>query len=115
MIPDTIRQRFLLQSVPIRLGGLAADLARVASAAEIPAIDAVSSLLEESKAFIEWSAPSLPVEHATRLVEIQLGLAYWQFRWDQIIYDPAECKRLTVQAQAWSDEILAMSGLLESE
>lgn len=115
MVPDTIRQRFMLQSVPVRLGGLAADLARIASVAEIPAVAAVSSLLEESKAFIEWLALSLAVEDAARLVEIQLGLTYWQFRWNQIVYDPVERRRLAIQAQAWSDEILAMSGLLDSE
>jgi hypothetical protein len=57
----------------------------------------------------------LPIEDAARLVEIQLGLAYWHYRWNLIFNDSAECKKLSEQAQAWSDEILAMSGLLESE
>ncbi len=118
MIPATRRYSYLNQDIPTRLGGLAADLARIVSASKIPAVAAVESLLEESRAFIEWSAPDLlpdRVEDAARLVDIQRGLTDWQHTWTKVQNDSEERKKLAEQAQAWSDEVLAMSGLLEQE
>jgi hypothetical protein len=118
MIPVTRRERYLKQDISTRLGGLATDLARVVSASKIPAVAAVGDLLEESRWFIEWSAPDLlpdRVEDAARLVDIQRGLTHWRWIWDQAQNDPAQRARLAEQAQAWSDEVLAMSGLLNEE
>ncbi len=112
MIQTSIRERYTVQPLATRLGNLAADLARIGSIATIPIADAVQSLLEESKAFIEWSAPDCRPEDAARLVEIQLRLADWHYRWPQAQNDPVECEGLAKQAQVWSDEILGMSGLL---
>ena len=112
MIPVSRRERYLRQPIPMRLGGLAADLARIASFAEIPANAAVESLMEESKAFIEWAAPDLDIEPAARLVEIQRGVARWHLAWSEAQNDAAQRRELARQARAWSDEILGMSGLL---
>ncbi len=118
MIPLPRRERYLQQDVSTRLGGLAADLARVTSASMIPAVAAVQDLLEESRAFIEWSVPDLlpsRTEEAARLVEIQRGLTSWYHKWNQIHNDQKECEHLSALAQAWSDEVLKMSGLLDQE
>ena len=115
MIPVTRRESYLRQGVPIRLGSLAADLARIASFAEINDATAVESLLEESAAFIEWCAPGLVnerIDDAARLVDIQRGLATWHRRWLKA-QNTSEQENLIKQAQTWSDEVLAMSGLLE--
>ena len=104
--------------LPVRLGGLAADLARIASTARIPAVAAVTSILEESRAFIEWSAPDLlpdRVDDAERLVDVGRGLTHWLWIWNDAQHDPAACARLAEQAQQWSNEVLAMSGLLNAE
>ncbi len=111
MIPVSRRARYLRQTIPMRLGSVAADLARIASFAEIPANAAVESLMDESKAFIEWTAADLEID-AERLIEIQRGLARWHFVWSQAQNDANERRKLADQAQAWSDEILGMSGLL---
>ncbi len=111
MIPVSRRARYLRQTIPMRLGSVAADLARIASFAEIPANAAVESLMDESKAFIEWTAADLEID-AARLIEIQRGLARWHFVWLQAQNDANERRKLADQAQAWSDEILGMSGLL---
>ena len=100
----------------MRLGGLAADIARVSSFAEIPDGRAVETMLEESRAFVEWSAPDLlpdRVDDAARLVDIQRGLTHWYRIWNEVQNDPVQRKQLVEQARAWSDEILEMSGLLE--
>ncbi len=118
MIPATRRERYLQQDISTRLGGIAADLARVASASNIPAVTAVHDLLEESRAFIEWTTPSLlpnRVDDAARLVEVGRGLTHWYWSWYEAQNDPTEREKLSEQAHTWSDEVLAMSGLLEQE
>ncbi len=117
MIPPTRRENYLRQPLPIRLGGLAADLARVASFAEIRDFAVVASLLEESAAFIEWCAPDLAneqVDQAAQLVDIQRGLGTWQRLWQKTQHE-SERRELIDQAQAWSDQVLQMSGLLDQE
>lgn len=117
-IPISHRETFLGKNIDIQLGGLAADLARVASFVRIPALAPTETMLEESRAFIEWCAPGLVPERlddAARLVEIQRSLTYWYHRWDQIVNDSIERHKLAEQAQAWSDEVLKMSGLLDKE
>lgn len=110
------RERYLQQNISVRLGGIAADLARVASASRIPAVAAVRDLLEESRAFIEWTTPSLlpdRVDDAVRLVEVGRGLTHWYWSWSDAQSDPAQRAKLAEQAQVWSDQVLKMSGLLE--
>lgn len=118
MIPVTRQTRYVSQPIPIRLGGLATNLARLASVAETSVVAAIASLLDESRAFIEWSAPALlpeRVEDAARLVDIQRGLTRWYWKWHHVQHDPAQRCQLAEQAQRWADEILQMSGLLEQE
>ena len=113
MIPATRRERYMRQSIPLRLGGLAADLARIASFTEVRADAAVESLLDEGRAFIEWSAPEAPIDDAARLVDIQRALTHWRRIWAQAQKNPLGREELAKQAQASSDEVLAMSGLLD--
>ncbi len=106
-------------SVEIRIGGIAADLARIVSFSQNPkSAMVVASLLDESRYFIEWTAPELVtdrLEDAVRLLNIQLELTFWHLKWHKIKNDANQRQRLADQAQAWSDEILKMSGLLEQE
>lgn len=118
MIPATRRDRFLHFDLRMRLGSLAADLARIASASKIPAVPAVNDLLEESRVFIELTAPDLlpnRVDDAARLADMGREVTYWFHAWQHLHGDSAAQQKLAEQAQAWSDEILTMSGLLESE
>lgn len=108
MVSEAIRQRFLRDPLPIRLGGLAADLARIASFSENPANHrAVASLLEEGKWFAEWAAPEAPLETQAILAEIQLALAVWEHRWLNGTPDHT----MRTDAQRKSDELLALAGL----
>lgn len=108
MVSEQIRQRFLQDSLPIRLGGLAADLARISSFAEDPADrNAVASLLEESKYFAEWIAQEAPLETQTLLAELQVMLAVWERRWLNGTPD----QTMRTEAQRKSDELLALAGL----
>ena len=108
MISTAIRERYLQDPLPIRLGGLAADLARIVSCVGNPKNrEAVANLLEESKYFCEWAAPDAPLEVQAALAEVQLQLAIWHRRWLNGEADP----RMQATAQQWSDRFLDLSGL----
>ena len=109
-----VRERYLRDPLPIRLGGLAANLARVRSFSDHPDHrDVVRQLLEESKWFIEWTAPDAPPATQAALVECQRQLARWQLSWAQIWGDPQQRAEVAEQAGLWSQQVLEMSGLLQ--
>jgi hypothetical protein len=111
---NTIKERYLFDAIPIRLGGIAANLARVKSFSKnIAHSDLVVSLVEESKIFIEWTALDTGIDTAGELVELQIQLALWQLRWAKIWADPEQRMEVAEQAKIWSDRILARSGLLD--
>ena len=67
------RERYLRDQLSVRLGGLAANLARIRSFSDHPDHrDVVESLLEESKFFIEWTVPDAELDVQTVFVELQL-------------------------------------------
>lgn len=111
--PPGIRERYLRDSLPVQLGGLAANLARVRSFSDNPAHrEVVAQLLEESKRFIEWSVPLAPPETQAALVECQRQLGRWQLVWTEIWSDPRRRAEVAEQAGLWSQQLLEMSGLL---
>jgi hypothetical protein len=76
------KERFLRDPIPIRLGGLAANLARVNSFSGNSANQAaVFDLFEESKYFIEWTAAETEIDTAADLIDLQLQIAIWQRNW----------------------------------
>ena len=108
-----IRQRYLRDGLPVRLGGLAANLSRIKSFASHDANSgAVESMVDESKHFIEWTAAEAGVDTAAELVELQVQLAGWQRHWARIWVDPAQRKQMAEQSAAWSKRVLEMSGLV---
>ena len=79
---SAIRERYMRDALPIRLGGLAANLSRIKSfSANDASREAVASLIDESKMFIEWTAAQAETETAAKLVELQVQLALWQLQW----------------------------------
>ena len=73
----------------MRLGGIAANIARIASWSSDPADwEAVQSMLEESEFFIEWTALEAPLNVQALLVELQIQLALWHLIWPQVYTDP---------------------------
>src|SRR5262245_4185456 len=73
-----IQERCLRDPLPVRLGGLAANLTRIESFSNHDVLrDVVESLLNESKHFIEWAAADADLAVQIELVEIQRQLARW--------------------------------------
>ena len=109
------RERYLRDPLPIRLGGIAANLARIKSSAGNPLnYQVVNVMLYESKFYIEWTAAETPIETAAALVELQLALVGWGRRWATGYSDPETRNALIEFARAWSDRVLEMSGLLDT-
>jgi hypothetical protein len=104
-------ERFMADSMPVRLGGIAANLARIASLAGNPLHhQAILDMVDESKWFIEWAAPEADLDVAARLVEIQVSLALCELR---MRTGADSVDHIAEAASAWSDEVLKMSGLLD--
>ena len=108
------RERFLRDPLPVRLAGLASDLARVASSARHPTgAESVAVMLEESQYFIEWTAAAAEPEIAAELVDIQRMVALWRQAWPETQQYSTQRTLLSVQAKKWSDQVLGYSGLVE--
>ncbi|HOT91784.1 MAG TPA: hypothetical protein PLJ78_03305 [Anaerolineae bacterium] len=111
---DAIQKRYLRDDLPVRLGGIAANLGRVKSfAIHDVNRDAVASSLEESKFFIEWTAAEADVSTAAELVELQVQLSLWQRAWDEIWPDHAQRQHVANVSGQWSQRVLELSGLLD--
>ena len=107
------RERFLRDNVAIRLGGIAANLARVHSFSDHPEHgNAVRSIIEESKFFLEWAIPDADGEIQPALVELQLTLATWGRQWDGIWSDTEKRRACAEKAREHSAQVLGLSGLL---
>jgi hypothetical protein len=107
------KERYLRDSVPIRLGGLAANLARVKSfSRNVANQEAVYSLFEESKHFIEWTATETVFETSVELVELQLQIAIWQRQWQKIWKNEESRNEIAAASANWSKKVLEKSGLL---
>lgn len=107
------RHRYLRDPLSVRLGGLAADLARIGSASVNPANGrVVHVLLEEARRFIEWTAEALDVDAAAELIDLQLALTLWLRAWEDAQTHREQRALLAHEANCWSERVLALSGLL---
>jgi hypothetical protein len=117
MIPnkEKLRERFLRDPLPRRLGGLAATFGRISSnAREASDPLSVTRLLEEAKYLIEWTAVDAEPEIAAELVLFQTQINLWLRVWDKTSQVKEQRTLLSVQAKYWSDRTLDFSGLLET-
>ena len=110
---EKLRERFLRDPLPRRLGGLAATLGRLSSSARKSTDpDTVSSLLDEARHLIEWTAADAEPETAAELVQMQTMLTLWQRAWTEASQNPKQRLLLSVQAKEWSDKAIDFSRLV---
>ncbi|MBL8168301.1 MAG: hypothetical protein JNJ50_09120 [Acidobacteria bacterium] len=107
---QTRKVRYMKDPLPVRLGNLASNLARLRSFVSQP--EAASRVMRESKHFIEWAGPEAELSVQIELVALQRLLAYWHGRWPIIQGDIVWRQQIAEQAQSWSQRILELSGLL---
>jgi hypothetical protein len=109
---EQLRERFLRDPLPRRLGGLAATLGRISSSARRSTDpNIVSNLLDEAKHLIEWTAADTEPETAAELVQMQTMITLWQRAWDEVGQSPKQRLLLSIQAKEWSDKAVDFSGL----
>ena len=109
---SALRERYLRDPLPIRLGGLAANLARIQSFSDHPGHgEAVARLVHESKLFIEWTASDAAPSVQVVLADCQRQLARWHLSWNDIWTSPARRAEVASHAGTWSQRVLEASGL----
>lgn len=110
---EKLRERFLRDPLPRRLGGLAATLGRISSSARNSTDpNSTANLLDEAKHLIEWTAADAEPEKAGELVQIQIMISLWQRAWMEASQNPKQRILLSAQAKEWSDKALEFSGLV---
>lgn len=110
---EKLRERFMRDPLPRRLGGLAATLGRISSSARKPTDPSVvANLLDEAKHLIEWTAADTEPETAAELVHIQMMISLWQSAWNEASQNPKQRLLLSAQAKNWSDKAVDFSGLV---
>jgi hypothetical protein len=111
---EKLRERFMRDALPRRLGGLAATLGRVSSVARLSTDPMnVARLMEEAKYMIEWTAADTEPDIAAELVSMQTLLTLWLRAWDSASQHKEQRTLLSVQAKHWSDRALDFSGLAQ--
>jgi len=116
-ILDDLRASFLQLPTSKQLGNIASELNRMKNWVRSQNVH-TQSQIRICMGLVEFCAPGLlpdRVDDAASLVDIQRELARWYWNWDKIQNDLAKRQELAKQAQEWSDQVLAMSGLLEQE
>lgn len=109
-----IRERYLQDDPRVRLGGLAANLARIASFSDHEEHKGpVQDLIVESEHFIEWTARDTELETQAELVRLQVELARWRARLEADWSDEGARREMGTRAKQRSREVLEWSGLLE--
>ena len=109
---EKLRERFLRDPLPRRLGGLAATLGRISSSARESSDPlTVARLLEEAKYLIEWTAADTEPETAAEPIAMQRLISLWLRAWQEAGQHRAQRILLSVQAKHWSDRAMDFSGL----
>ncbi|MBI1761193.1 MAG: hypothetical protein HYR56_07125 [Acidobacteria bacterium] len=107
------QQRFLRDPLPVRLGNLASNLARLKAFAQRPELsEAAQRVVYESKHFSEWAARDADLATQAELRALQRQLARWQCGWAALWPDAQQRAALSDTADDWSQRLLACSGLL---
>ena len=108
-----LRERFMRDPLPRRLGGLSATLGRISSSARESSDPAqVANLLDEAKHLIEWTAADTDPDIAAELIAMQRLIILWQKAWAKTKTLKEQRILLATQEKHWSDQTLGFSGLI---
>jgi hypothetical protein len=63
----------------------------------------VIELIRESQYLIEWTAPTLSIDDAAKLVDLGRILAEWKYRWTEISNNPSSIVKVRNLARSWHE------------
>ncbi len=111
-----LKEQFLSEPLTIQLGALATNLARIdAYIADTENESLVRHLVDESRFFIDWIAPSLSdFEQQYKLAQYQRQLTKWLYQWAAIWVDPVQRMNIATEANRWSEQVWQISGLRDT-
>ena len=115
-IHPKVRDRFMRDGFPRRIGGISANMSRIRSFSEdSDGEELVAELLEETICFVAWTLADADVPPATEvdLTRLSSQLESWREHLDSI-WNSDERLTLSRQADNWSNELVALSGLLDT-
>ena len=102
---SAMREQFVRDGLPVRLGNVASDLARLSDwACEGHSGQALVDLMREIAHEMEWSGEAGPAE----LADMQREVCFWRRAWPAAPARPVLAQR----ARAMSERLLELSGLL---
>ena len=101
-----LKERFDRDPVPLKWGGIASDLLRISTMAHAEKLDTDTfrNVLIETKFFTEWLAPQVGLQEQETILSLQRTLS------DISIAHP-DPKDIEAKTHAWSEKVLAISGL----
>jgi hypothetical protein len=111
---DEKKAGFQNEDISHRLGHIASNLARVRSFFNSAFKKGVEVVIDETEWFIEWTAAEIEPEQAEELVNMQVQLVRWQLNLDNILLDDTRREEVARVAEAYSQKVLNMSGLVDS-
>lgn len=112
---DARRARYLRDPLPVRLGNLASNLARVRSFSNHATMgEATGKVFDQSRLFIEWTIDDANPSQQVELNELRELISRWRMELIEIWNDAERRSDVATQAAAWSQKILEGSGLLNS-
>jgi hypothetical protein len=107
----SLRNRYLAGTLLERLGGLAANLARIKSFSDNPQHkEIVRQMIIESEHFSEWAGLEAQLDIQIKLVDLQRILARWAYRWTDIWDDKEMLCSIVEQADIWKHDIMDLAG-----
>lgn len=105
---EQIKERYLQEPFNMRLGHLAADLARLSTFSNK---EAIRDILEETKFFIEWTAREASFDIQAILSEIQSKVALWQRHIIMQKETSLEIEELRHSAKSWNKKLLELADI----
>ncbi|MFZ5912481.1 MAG: hypothetical protein ACOYYU_20950 [Chloroflexota bacterium] len=110
---EKLRERFLRDPLPRRLGGLAATLGRISSSARNSTDpDEIVNLLEEAGHFIEWIVPETAPAIAAELKQMNIIIGMWKKSWVRARNIPQQRTLLAVQTKNWETMVRKFAGMI---
>lgn len=115
MIDEAVlRERYLRDPTPRRLGNLASSLKRLGRFVSRQEFDrTVYDLAQECRLFAEWATPEAEYETALALQSLRADLESWQNLYASRKNDEHWSNEINQACAQWSQRLLKLSGLLK--